>query len=374
MIEATRRDAFIDQCRGIAILMVITIHAGQSVAGLARWTTSITELGQLGVQLFFVVSAYTLCESASRRWFHEGWVSGFFVRRWFRIAPLYYLAIALYFTVSAGMARQGNTAIEAYSLATVAANFALVHGFIPAANNSIVPGGWSIGTEMAFYLTFPPLFWSLSRLASDAARGGMALAAAVIVSAASVYVASTFQDSALADNNSFYFYNLFNQMPVFLAGISAYWWRDQSAARNALVTSLVSVVSSACGVALFYSGLPFAFEMLPIAAGIAFASLALTLRSIGVRAKVIEYIGVRSFSIYIFHFMFVSQAAKIFEIAAIKIVALPALSIFVLTWLTTVIVTTLLATMTEMSIERPFIALGSKAAGFFERREASSRS
>jgi len=372
MIEATKRDAFIDVCRGIAILMVITIHVGLSLGGLPPLMAALTQLGQLGVQLFFVASAYTLCESASRRTFHRGWVFGFFVRRWFRIAPLYYLAIPLYFAVSAAMARLGTPAIEAYTLPAVAANIAFVHGFVPSANNNIVPGGWSIGTEMAFYVTFPLLFWSLSRLESDRARGALALFAAVVGSAVSLSVASLLLGAAPVQNNSFYFYNLLNQMPVFLTGIAAYWWRDEPAASNAALTSVISMGSLGCGLALFYSDFLLAFEMLPIVVGVAFASMVLALRSIGAGSLILEYIGVRSFSIYIFHFLLVPQASKLFQIIAITVFPLSTPVIFILAWITAVIAATSLATMTEMSIERPFIKLGSKIAKFVERREVAA--
>jgi peptidoglycan/LPS O-acetylase OafA/YrhL len=54
----------IDSARGIAILMVILIHTAQSVhqavLDFKFIPHIIHEYGQMGVQLFFVVSAFTL--------------------------------------------------------------------------------------------------------------------------------------------------------------------------------------------------------------------------------------------------------------------------------------------------------------------------
>ncbi len=158
---------YIDSIRGVAILMVILVHAAQSVPGLSPLTSLLADYGQMGVQLFFVASAYTLCLSATkRRGESRGWLK-YAIRRYFRIAPLYYLGILIYFgraLIEAANGIVGRTLLEDYSLANVAANVLLVHGFYPPANNTVVPGGWSIGTEVAFYAIFPTIFYLASRV------------------------------------------------------------------------------------------------------------------------------------------------------------------------------------------------------------------
>ena len=53
--------------------------------------------GKYGVQLFFIASAFTLFLSRHRR--SEVGNKNFFIRRFFRIAPMYYLGIILYLFV-----------------------------------------------------------------------------------------------------------------------------------------------------------------------------------------------------------------------------------------------------------------------------------
>ena len=52
------RNKSIDLIRGIAIIMVFIVHYGQSFG-----TPEITEFGQMGCQLFFLVSGYVCCYS-----------------------------------------------------------------------------------------------------------------------------------------------------------------------------------------------------------------------------------------------------------------------------------------------------------------------
>ena len=84
---------YIDLLRGLAILGVIAVHSQEQIPTLFQLTSSIFNYGQLGVQLFFVASALTLCLSMTER--KEATPVNFYIRRFFRIAPLYYFGIVL---------------------------------------------------------------------------------------------------------------------------------------------------------------------------------------------------------------------------------------------------------------------------------------
>lgn len=89
MSTDTKHLAYIDALRGYAILGVIATHAaGPELAWPLRL---VTDQGARGVQLFFVVSALTL----SWRERHDG-VVPFYIRRFFRIAPMFWLAIVFF--------------------------------------------------------------------------------------------------------------------------------------------------------------------------------------------------------------------------------------------------------------------------------------
>src|SRR4051812_15175344 len=90
------RFGYIDELRGIAVLLVVLVHVGYYtdenliIAQISRY-------GRYGVQLFFLLSAFTLCHSMARLPALTGREYGaFFIRRFFRIAPLYYAAAIFY--------------------------------------------------------------------------------------------------------------------------------------------------------------------------------------------------------------------------------------------------------------------------------------
>jgi peptidoglycan/LPS O-acetylase OafA/YrhL len=77
------------------------------------------------------------------------WLSRYFIKRLFRIAPLFYLMIAAW--VAAGF----FTASGLRNLSEIILNLTFVFGFVPF--SGVVWGGWSVGVEMIFYAAFPVL-------------------------------------------------------------------------------------------------------------------------------------------------------------------------------------------------------------------------
>jgi len=78
--------------------MVIAVHSSQYFSDLPLGVSFVADQGARGVQLFFVVSALTLSMSWYDR--HDG-VAAFFIRRLFRIAPMFWLAV-IFFRRSTG--------------------------------------------------------------------------------------------------------------------------------------------------------------------------------------------------------------------------------------------------------------------------------
>jgi peptidoglycan/LPS O-acetylase OafA/YrhL len=87
---------YIDALRGYAILAVIALHSATLIPSLEWPFHLLAAQGARGVQLFFVVSALTLTLSWHSR--AEG-AGAFYVRRVFRIVPMFWVAIAFYVLV-----------------------------------------------------------------------------------------------------------------------------------------------------------------------------------------------------------------------------------------------------------------------------------
>ena len=214
--SATNRLAYIDALRGLAALMVLVFHCvlqgtGKSLAG---WVQDLAAQGSRGVQLFYVLSALTLFLTLeSRRARGDTSLLGFFVRRFFRIAPLFYAACIFYAWLYGPAPRylHGRT----ISFNVVLANVFFVNGLNPWLLQSLVPVGWSVTVEMLFYLFVPFLFIFLTSL-----RRALIFACAAL--AASIVTFQLFQYYPLVSNQrvwkEFTFLWIGNQFPVFTLG------------------------------------------------------------------------------------------------------------------------------------------------------------
>lgn len=142
---------FIDALRGIAILGVILTHCGQWCHPDSATIRLICGAGARGVQLFFVMSAFTLYRSHVLRQEKSKYgIAKFFARRTFRVAPLFWMAIPFYLAVN-GTAPNHNCP-DGIGPRQILLTVTFLHGWFPDTVNSVVPGGWSIAAEMTFYL------------------------------------------------------------------------------------------------------------------------------------------------------------------------------------------------------------------------------
>lgn len=154
MTQAVRKFDFIDALRGWAALAVVFVHLSLWIKPESFLLATISHNGMRGVQLFFIASALTLMLSMDSRMSTEKHpLRNFFIRRVFRIAPLFYFGIALYLLRDGFAARE--YAPEGLSLIHFLTTLTFTHGWLPTTINAIVPGGWTIAVEMNFYLLLP---------------------------------------------------------------------------------------------------------------------------------------------------------------------------------------------------------------------------
>jgi peptidoglycan/LPS O-acetylase OafA/YrhL len=92
MTEAARIAA-LDVGRTLAVIGVIAVHLAPWMATIPVWLDTLANLGQYGVQCFFVISAITISASlqddAQRLSGTREVLRNFYVKRFARIAPLY---------------------------------------------------------------------------------------------------------------------------------------------------------------------------------------------------------------------------------------------------------------------------------------------
>jgi peptidoglycan/LPS O-acetylase OafA/YrhL len=145
--------AMLDVLRGLAASMVFIAHffflyAPAMPPELAGVSQVVNRHFPRGVPLFYALSGLALCLGYFSRRTAPGFCRGFFIRRFFRIAPLFYLVLAA--TVANQWAHGARV-----TAGQVLANVTFTFGLIPGLHESLVVAGWSIGVEMMFYLLFP---------------------------------------------------------------------------------------------------------------------------------------------------------------------------------------------------------------------------
>ena len=355
---------YIDIIRGIAVLGVVAVHSSQEIIGLNEYVRWIFNYGQLGVQLFFIASALTLCLSMNSR--KETSVSNFYIRRLFRIAPLYYFGIVLNLILSLikSYYKSGKVIIpHQYTFAGVLSNVMLVHGFNPWANNNIVPGGWSIGTEMLFYVMFPFLY-TIQLEMSNKKYILYALHVVFLCFISEFAVFYFFNKNT--DNVPFIYFSIVNQLSVFLIGIYLYRIIIKKTETNIayLLMGGGGGIILSCLLLndqLFKSG--FNGFMIPILSGISFLLLCHKLSSLKLKNnltnKMIVKIGEMSFSIYILHFFVKDTLVYIYNKIIFNSIYNSEYKLLLL-YVSVVAISYLLSVISNHLIEKPGIQLGKK--------------
>lgn len=163
--------------RGIASLWVLVGH----ISLLTHCHITLISSPGIGVDLFILLSGYLMAKNYVERqhkepWQHRSTIRKFWTRRFFRIAPLYYLLliVALFYGPWFGEMRDtiahfyAGTATESsrysdQSLANILTHFSFLFGMLPAYSFNTVLPDWSIGLEMQFYLLFPFIMLAVMR-------------------------------------------------------------------------------------------------------------------------------------------------------------------------------------------------------------------
>jgi peptidoglycan/LPS O-acetylase OafA/YrhL len=357
-----KRYAYIDAIRGYAILLVIAVHSSQYFDDLPVAVRTLADQGARGVQLFFVASAMTLCMSWQAR--NDGALS-FYIRRFFRIAPMYYLSIPLFlWTRGFGPSIYAPDGIG-WRHILMAATF--THGLMPDTITSVVPGSWSIADEMMFYSIFPLLMLGLDRVRFVAA----ALAAMAVVLVcfgiqrnAYAYAMHIADPAWRAAWGTFLYLWFMQQLPCFLFGMLAYkWMAEGRAVRWPAALVLISLLAMV--IVAFYPALPYIGRSgLSTQYGFIFAAFALGLahwQPWFLVNPVIGWIGKVSFSAYLVHLWVISTFAVPHANYAEAFAALTAITVAI-------------SSITYLVIEEPFNQLGRRLAKRFRETIADTGS
>ncbi|HEX9953696.1 MAG TPA: acyltransferase [Allosphingosinicella sp.] len=350
------RLAYIDALRGYAILLVIFTHSAH-VAGVSGFARHLADFGGRGVQLFFLVSAFTIFltfEQARAR--EQRPVENFFIRRLVRIVPIYWLGILLYsllFTI----APRPDFPLTPWHFPF---HLTLTNSWVPGAASSVVPGGWSISVEVMFYLTTPLWFALVGSL-----RGAVVFTIAAILLGGAVAAVGRGLFPHLGEQ---YWFEMFpSQLACFGFGMILFHLVRDRRACGALVRPRVNLVILAASAALVVLELLRPLPFVPPHYVITFAFLlaASALSQIPWRLIVnggALFMGRISYSAYLLHFLALAAAYSLVP-EGLRLSA-RVLALF----LTSLALTIPMAWLSFRFVERGFTALGRR---WIERREAT---
>jgi peptidoglycan/LPS O-acetylase OafA/YrhL len=237
----------LDSLRGIAVLGVILVHSWiwGGHQQILHWPLeAVCASGQRGVQLFFVVSAFTLYLSHDNRRAENYPTRNFFIRRICRIVPMFYVAAVISYLFAP---QWFGTIKEAWP------SLILLHGISPQTIQYGPAGGWSVADEALFYLCLPLFFRWITDLRSALT--------AFCIAAPLCFLGAHFLVKAFPGQFEFiWFLGFPAEFPVFLIGIVGYFvWREWIKGRR---DPLLSSALLAAAVLLYFSFIPFNYGTL----------------------------------------------------------------------------------------------------------------
>ena len=287
------------------------------------------------VPLFFALSAYSLLYGYSSRIFDQQLLLRFYVRRVFRIVPLFYLMLLL----NLGARHfEGTPTFKS----EIFVNLLFLFPFLPGRHESLVPAGWSLGNEWLFYIAFP-LFALLARSVTASCIAFLACALLSL----SIAALGTVQYGA-----SYAYLSVLNHAMFFQAGVLAYSLLGRAELGG--VKQLSGWTIAASFGLLFFNAQTFLFNFLILFALV--CGLWVACAHAGLPAMidnvVSRYLGRISYGLYLVHPFVLMLMAKT--------------GVFGLGPLTSVLgiaAVLLVATLSHRYFESPAIALGERLLG-----------
>jgi peptidoglycan/LPS O-acetylase OafA/YrhL len=217
--EKTRAH-YIDTLRGIAILGIFIAHVG-TYAQVSISVQAYLSLGTIGVQLFFILSAYTLCLN------YEAIIKinlyNFYINRFIRIFPLFWLFILINLAVYGLEIR--HHAPEGITKVDIFLNFLGIGWLKPDAINGVVDGAWFVFSLLIFYAFFPFLI----RWKNDLYKLMWLVTIAFVLRIIFYIVTGGISKLGLIDNmfalhyGNFFYYQPINHLFSFLIGFLTYY-------------------------------------------------------------------------------------------------------------------------------------------------------
>jgi peptidoglycan/LPS O-acetylase OafA/YrhL len=286
--------------RGIAALSIVFYHlyhlTGINIPEIFKFIAR--DFGY-GAHLFFVLSAFSLMHSTECTMSRSNWTRDYFIKRFFRIAPLFYLLIV--FVLTGQIVAHGKVV----DIPTILLNVFFVFGFTPS--SGIVWGGWTVGVEMIFYVLFPVLLIAIRTTRTSL----IYLFAAVFISCVSRYIfhEQYLRTIPLAQYDWWGYFSFLPNLFFFVIGICAFKLKNTFTRESIALRFLIPLIAVVIVGVLLLSEMDKPLRSNSgrldlLVWGIGFGALCIwqSIRpGFWSANKIFRYVGERSYSMYLLH-------------------------------------------------------------------------
>lgn len=299
--------------RVIAAVTVYLLHVIVLTAPFVEPVLQVALRLDFGVPLFFTVSAFSLMHSTRPYRGTAGWVRKFYVKRYFRIAPLFYVMSVIYVLIYCTVTFGPLFPVEPWpEWDAILLNLTFLFGLTPKHIASLSLIGWSVGAEMLFYVMFPLLLVSLRGIWSALAFVGAShvigeIARPMLDPLASLRFTATVSTMHILTNLRYFAFgilafHIFDYLRTTRLAAKDMKFVQAAAIHTifATLTAIFVIVQS-----LYYSQLKALWHLEMAVWGGLFTVLCvwLTVRPLRLlNWAPIQYLGERSYSLYLIHF------------------------------------------------------------------------
>lgn len=354
MKKIRERIESIDTLRGIGAIAIIVFHIF-FLANLKLpdgFIKKCATMGGAAVPLFFSISAFSMAYSYSERLFEPDGMRTFFIRRYFRVAPLFYFMLIVNMSVGWIFA---NTK---YKLLDIFLSLTFLFPFVPGKHPSLVMAGWAVGIEWIFYAMFPILIL----ISSTLLRSFILLILSLAISIWMDDLGTIFPGVP----DAYFYMNIANHLVFFISGLVVYWllpYLKKIAVVSFFVASKIFpttlfLIGWILFIVYFYFMFNFPFDIIMTISWVLWLSGATLCFPTLINNRIFQYIGKVSYSTYLTHPIVIvlcikSNAYTVFyENINSNTIAFLACCVF------TIVIVVVLSTLTYRYIEEPGIRFG----------------
>ncbi|MBN1363943.1 MAG: acyltransferase [Syntrophaceae bacterium] len=354
------RILFLDALRGLAAVWVVLYHMvfiPKPNLVTPVWASSWVRVGGMGVTLFFLFTGFSICYTMKAHQMEQRPFLSFYIRRFFRVAPLLYLLII------AIIIRNPYY----HSSLEVAANFLFVFNLFPGWQTGIVWASWYIGALVFLYLLSPLVYQYFNNLRKAAIF--------ILLSVVMFYAFKCLIKYIPFDYETYFQWSFIRHLPIFASGVLIYYILKRNPLHQFKYKKSTGLFLLGISLLLFIGLL---LKKLPVLDQYHWQAIIFSIFIIGVAINPLNiivnnytvYLGKLSLSLYLCHPILIVYLTPLYRYIyawpvplSIQYLIIVCITLFLLIGI---------SFLTYKIVEEPFVRMGKKCLDSIKRRNRRS--